>query len=72
MVHNESVNIWTHLGGAIILIIICVFLTFSVTSIDTQNIKVFVQREVSALFDPIHNHLPNLSQLEYQIVPLNL
>jgi len=64
MVHNESVNIWSHLGGAILLIILCVVLSFSVTSIDTQNIKQFVQVEVKELFEPIYQRLPNFSAIE--------
>jgi len=64
MVHNESVNVWTHLAGAIALIVICVVLSFSVNSLDTHNIKRFVQTEVSDLFEPIYNHLPDLSRIE--------
>jgi len=65
MVHNESVNVWTHLGGAIILIIICLALSFSVTSLDTQNLKKFVQTEVADLFEPIYSHLPDFDKIEY-------
>lgn len=65
MFHNESVNVWSHLGGAIILTIICVFLAFSVSHIDTHNIQEFVQHEVKELFEPIHAKLPNFTQLEY-------
>lgn len=67
MIHNESVNVWSHLGGAIILIILIVGLCFSVSSVDTQNIKQFVQVEVKELFEPIYEKLPNFSELEYYI-----
>ncbi len=64
MVHNESVNIWTHLAGAIVLIIICIALCFSVTSIDTKNLKTFVQTEIKDLFDPVYERLSNFSDFE--------
>jgi len=64
MLHNELVNVWTHLGGAIALIIICIVLCFSVTNLDTQNLNQFVQTEVKDLFEPIYDRLPNFSQFE--------
>lgn len=68
MVHNESVNIWSHLGGAIFFIIVCVVLCFSVSSIDTQNIKQFVQVEVKELFEPIYERLPDFAEIEYGFI----
>jgi len=67
MVHNESVNIWSHLGGAIFLVILCVVLCFSVNSLDTQNIKHFVEVEVKELFTPIYDRLPNFSEIEHEL-----
>lgn len=64
MVHNESVNVWSHLGGAIGMIILCIVLIFSVQSIDTQNLQQFVQGEVKDLFEPIYTSLPDFSKLE--------
>jgi len=64
MIHNESVNIWTHLAGAIVLIIICIALCFSVASIDTKNLKNFVQTEIKDLFDPVYERLSNFSDFE--------
>jgi len=64
MLHNELVNVWTHLGGAIALIIICIVLCFSVTNLDTQNLNQFVQTEIKDLFEPIYDRLPDFSQLE--------
>lgn len=64
MLHNELVNVWTHLGGAIALIIICIVLCFSVTNLDTQNLNQFVQTEIKDLFEPIYDRLPDFSQFE--------
>jgi adiponectin receptor len=67
ILHNESVNIWSHLGGAIILIIICFALCFSVSKLETHNLKKFVQVEVSELFEPIYERLPNIPELEAEL-----
>jgi len=67
MRHNELVNIWTHLGGAIILMGIVIFLSFSVHSFDTKSLNNFVKDEVKTLFGPAMSHLPNFTQLEHDI-----
>jgi len=65
MVHNELVNVWTHLAGAIVLIIICIALCFSMTSIDTKNLKTFVHTEIKDLFDPVYERISHFSQFEH-------
>jgi adiponectin receptor len=67
MMHNESVNIWTHLGGAIILIGLVIFLSFSIHSFDTNTLNNFVKEEVKTLFGPAMSHLPNFTKLEHDI-----
>jgi len=67
MMHNESVNIWTHLGGAIVLIGLVIFLCFSVHAFDTKNLNNFVKEEVKTLFGPAMSHLPNFTKLEHDI-----
>lgn len=67
MMHNETMNIWTHLGGAIILIGLVIFLSVSVSTFDTKVLNNFVKDEVKSLFGPVMNHLPNFVELEHEI-----
>lgn len=66
MLHNESVNIWTHLCGGIALMIISLFLCFSVNSFDSHTLQIFVKQEVGQLFKPVISSLPNLTQIEHE------
>jgi len=66
MIHNESMNIWTHLFGAIGLIILCFVLSFSMSTEGAQQIKQFVQVDVKELFDPLINKLPDFYQIEHE------
>jgi len=66
MLHNESVNIWTHLCGGIALMLISFFLCFSVNSFDSDALKIFVKHEVGHLFKPIYHSMPNFTQIELE------
>lgn len=45
MIHNESVNIWTHFFGAVIVLILAIYLfaTLGVVNPNVIDIKVFLK-----------------------------
>lgn len=68
MVHNELVNVWTHLAGAIVLIILFIFLCFSVSNYDPTSLKTFVSQEANQYFESLYSKFPNFTQIEYVFV----
>lgn len=53
--HNELVNVWTHLIGALIVIAIVIYITFSFNTSSRDKIK----KEIRSLVNPLINEVKN-------------
>ena len=63
MVHNEMVNIWSHFLGAVLVVIVCVFLMTSFGNIDIDQFKKQLVDNVSYQLQPIYNELKELDDI---------
>ena len=59
MLHNELVNIWTHLIGAFLVVILIFYLAIYLRPI-FPHFKGQIQGEINKYFAPIYSELQNL------------
>lgn len=59
MLHNELVNIWTHLLGALVIIFLICYIAIYLRPI-FPHFKEQVQTEVNKYFSPIYQEIQNL------------
>jgi predicted membrane channel-forming protein YqfA (hemolysin III family) len=64
MVHNESVNIWSHFLPALIIIIAIISLAFFVDHKQISHDLSSYQKELSSSFDHYIQALDNLTLIE--------
>lgn len=57
MVHNEIVNIWSHFLGAILVIILSIYLTTAFGNIDLVSLKQKLAENVTNKLEPLYNEI---------------
>ncbi|EGR33039.1 hypothetical protein IMG5_063250 [Ichthyophthirius multifiliis] len=62
MVHNELVNIWTHIIGAIVIILLCVYISTSIGNIDIHSWKSYLNENLDKQLQPIYEEFNNLDE----------
>jgi hypothetical protein len=66
MLHNESVNIWSHLLGAIFVIVLAIYTTMFITSHKDYLLNLSLQKlhnDIKNTAMPVIDLLPNLHNL---------
>jgi hypothetical protein len=67
MLHNESVNIWSHLLGAMLVITLIVYTTIFIKSHKNELLNVVnlskVNEEIKSVAKPLLEVLPNLQSI---------
>ena len=65
MKHNETVNVWSHLIGVMLMLLLITLLgftfasTFSSSGIENTNIQ-----KINSYFNPLYDKIVNFTQLE--------
>lgn len=60
VLHNESVNIWSHLLGSAFIIFLIVYTTIYITKSKDINTITDLKKEIQQMTNPILEDLPNL------------
>jgi len=65
MAHNETVNIWSHLLGVIMMLILIIFLASSVASnFSNTRFTHNTAEKINGYFNPLYNQIANFTELE--------
>lgn len=55
MVHNEIVNIWSHFIGAVLIIILSIWLSTSFGNVDINRLRSQLVNNVTEKLQPLYN-----------------
>lgn len=59
ILHNELVNIWTHLIGALLVIFLILYIAFCLKP-SIPNIKNEIQNDIQKIVSPIYEEIKNI------------
>ena len=65
MKHNETVNVWSHLIGVLVMLVLIVLLGFTFASnFSSSRLENTTIQKIDSYFSPLYEKISNFTQLE--------
>ena len=65
MKHNETVNVWSHLIGVLVMLVLILLLGFTFASnFSSSRLENTTIQKIDSYFSPLYDKIANFTQLE--------